>query len=472
MNLTNIFIHFIKEIASLHSLYSLLFALCSLLSLSRNTNETEQSKGKTLKERKLFRDRYRSNIFIDIYFSKESVVFVPERIVQSALLILMRKTFAQSFLVLALALRFCVAHDDELDVSNEISENTRNVVFGIKCGCCKAVTAEIGVQFKEILLETTQKTRGGEEEEEESKMVFRSKYVGQFNEKLQIALDRMCRPPPTATSSKRAIEKSASAAKRWRYSQSGAKAIQNSMLHINTLGQNATDDDLKEIERVMLGIQLFTNDVNKQYVNPDPKVAENSGGTNLMADSYVTGELLDACNRIAESLELEDQLDEAKKNGEFGINEQHKTCLDLDYCKVRQGGAKKKDTRTRSQKDKDEAYERMKKLFVSKEDMEEFEKNNPQMKDEDSVDPLEETLDSPSPKKRKEKNDDETKAATKSDFTAESADESLFASVKRKFDEYLRRYYKVGRNRLSQKLRRHSDAATTTSSENIEKGEL
>jgi hypothetical protein len=328
------------------------------------------------------------------------------------------------------------------------------------------VTAEIGIQFKEILLETTQKTRG--EEEEETKTVFRSKYVGQFNEKLQIALDRMCRLPPTATSSKRAIEKSASAAKRWRYSQSGAKAIQNSMLHINTLGQNATDDDLKEIERVMLGIQLFTNDVNKQYVNPDPKVAENSGGTNLMADSYVTGELLDACNRIAESLELEDQLDEAKKNGEFGINEQHKTCLDLDYCKVRQGGAKKKDTRTRSQKDKDEAYERMKKLFVTKEDMEEFEKNNPQMKDDDSVDPLEETLDSPSPKKRKEKNDDETKAATKSDFTAKSVDESLFASVKRKFDEYLRRY-KVGRNRL-QKLRRQSDTATTTS-ENIE-GEL
>lgn len=377
----------------------------------------------------------------------------------------MRKTFVQRFLVLVLALRVCFAHDEELDVSNEISENTRNLVFGIKCGCCKAVTAEIGIQFKEILLETTQKTRG--EEEEETKTVFRSKYVGQFNEKLQIALDRMCRLPPTATSSKRAIEKSASAAKRWRYSQSGAKAIQNSMLHINTLGQNATDDDLKEIERVMLGIQLFTNDVNKQYVNPDPKVAENSGGTNLMADSYVTGELLDACNRIAESLELEDQLDEAKKNGEFGINEQHKTCLDLDYCKVRQGGAKKKDTRTRSQKDKDEAYERMKKLFVSKEDMEEFEKNNPQMKDDASVDPLEETLDSPSPKKRKEKNDDETKA-TKSDFTAKSGDESLFASVKRKFDEYLRRYT-VGRNRL-QKLQRQSDKATTTS-ENIE-GEL
>jgi len=390
-----------------------------------------------------------------------------QRGTSEALLITMRKTFVQSFLVLALALRFCFAHDEELDVSNEISENTRNLVFGIKCGCCKAVTAEIGIQFKEILLETTQKTRG--EEEEESKTVFRSKYVGQFNEKLQIALDRMCRPPPTATSSKRAIEKSASAAKRWRYSQSGAKAIQNSMLHINTLGQNATNDDLKEIERVMLGIQLFTNDVNKQYVNPDPKVAENSGGTNLMADSYVTGELLDACNRIAESLELEDQLDEAKKNGEFGINEQHKTCLDLDYCKVRQGGAKKKDTRTRSQKDKDEAYERMKKLFVSKEDMEEFEKNNPQLKDDDSVDPLEETLDSPSPKKRKEKNDDETKAATKSDFTAESVDESLFASVKRKFDEYLRRI-KVGRNRL-QKLRRQSGTATTTS-ENIEKGEL
>ena len=54
------------------------------------------------------------------------------------------------------------------------------------------------------------------------------------------------------------------------------------MLHTNTLGQNATDDDLKEIERVMLGIQLFTNDVNKQYVNPDPKVAENSeGGTTM-----------------------------------------------------------------------------------------------------------------------------------------------------------------------------------------------
>jgi len=405
------------------------------------------------------------------------------------MMMMMRKTFARCFLVLVLVKSFCFAMDEELDMSNEISENTRNLVFGIKCGCCKAVTAEIGIQFGEILLETTQKTRGEEEEESSSsgKTVFRSKYVGQFNEKLQIALDRMCRPPPTATSSKRAIEKSASAAKRWRYSQSGAKAIQNSMLHINTLGQNATDDDLKEIERVMLGIQLLTNDVNKQYVNPDPKVAENSGGTNLMADSYVTGELLDACNRIAESLELEDQLDEAKKNGEFGINEQHKTCLDLDYCKVRQGGAKKKDTRTRSQKDKDEAFERMKKLFVSKEDMEEFEKNNPGYsleKDDDSVDPLEETLDSPSPKKRKEKNNNKneeeeddkkeeeaagstkTKAA-KSDFT----DESLLASVKRKFNEYLHRI-KVGQNRL-QKLRRKPGGAApaTTPNENNE-GEL
>ena len=159
----------------------------------------------------------------------------------------------------------------------------------------------------------------------------------------------------------------------------------------------------------------------------------------------------------------------SKRRLEFGINEQHKTRVDLDHCKVRQGGAKKKDTRTRSQKDKDEAYERMKKLFVSKEDMEEFEKNNPQLKDDDSVDPLEETLDSPSPKKRKEKNDDETKA-TKSDFTAKSVDESLFASVKRKFNEYHLRRIKVGRNRL-QKLQRQSVKATTTS-ENIEKGEL
>ena len=153
-----------------------------------------------------------------------------------------------------------------------------------------------------------------------------------------------------------------------------------------------------------------------------------------------------------ESLELEDQLDEAKKNGEFGINEQHKTCLDLDYCKSSPGSAKKKDTRTPS-KDKDEAYERMKKLFVSKEDMEEFEKNNPQLKDDDSVDPLEETLDSPSPKKRKEKNDDETKATK--DTTAKSVDESLFASVKRKFNEYYLRRIKVGRNRL-QKLQRQA----------------
>ena len=220
------------------------------------------------------------------------------------------------------------------------------------------------------------------------------------------------------------------------------------MLHINTLGQNATDDDLKEIERVMLGIQLFTNDVNKQYVNPDPKVAENSGGTNVCSGFPTSPESSwTRAIESLESLELEDQLDEAKKNGEFGINEQHKTCLDLDYCKVRQGGAKKKDTRTRSQKDKDEAYERMKKLFVSKEDMEEFEKNNPQLKDDDSVDPLEETLDSPSPKKRKEKNDDETKA-TKSDFTGQKRDESLLSSVKRKFNEYYLRRIKVGRNRL------------------------
>ena len=151
---------------------------------------------------------------------------------------------------------------------------------------------------------------------------------------------------------------------------------------------------MKEMERVVLGIQLFTNDANKHFRNPNPNVAENSGGTNLMADSFVTAELLDACRRIAESLELEDQLDEAKKNGEFGINEQHKTCLDLDYCKVRKGGAKAKDTRTSEQKDRDEALERMKRLFVTEEEMNQFKKNNPSaFEDNDGVDPLDETLD-------------------------------------------------------------------------------
>ena len=303
--------------------------------------------------------------------------------------------------------------DEETDWSNEISDNTRNVVFGIKCGCCKAVTAEIGFQFDEIREQTTvvtPPTPTSKEEEEEEEMdkeekkeklgKFRSKYVGLFEEKLQASLDRMCRPPPTVrTSSTRAIEKSTSVAKRWRYSKDGAKAIQNSMMHINTLGRNATEEDMKEMERVVLGIQLFTNDANKHFRNPNPKVAENSGGTNLMADSFVTAELLDACRRIAESLELEDQLDEAKKNGEFGINEQHKTCLDLDYCKVRKGGAKAKDTRTSEQKDRDEALERMKRLFVTEEEMNEFKKNNPSaFEDNAGVDPLDETLDSPMPK--------------------------------------------------------------------------
>ena len=145
-------------------------------------------------------------------------------------------SFAVFFFFLALFAFFreqrALAMDVELDMSNEISENTRNLVFGIKCGCCKAVTAEIGLQFKEIL-DKTAKREG--EEKSDAKTVFRSKYVGQFNEKLEIALDRMCRPPPTKTTSKRAIEKSASVAKLWRYSESGAKAIQNSMFHINTL---------------------------------------------------------------------------------------------------------------------------------------------------------------------------------------------------------------------------------------------
>ena len=112
--------------------------------------------------------------------------------------------------------------DEETDWSNEISDNTRNVVFGIKCGCCKAVTAEIGFQFDEIREQTTVKvtpptpTSKEEEEEEEEEMdkeekkeklgKFRSKYVGLFEEKLQASLDRMCRPPPTVrTSSTRRI---------------------------------------------------------------------------------------------------------------------------------------------------------------------------------------------------------------------------------------------------------------------------
>jgi len=358
------------------------------------------------------------------------------------------------FFLLALFFAFfrerALAMDVELDVSNEISENTRNLVFGIKCGCCKAVTAEIGLQFKEIL-DKTAKLEG--EEKSDAKTVFRSKYVGQFNEKLEMALDRMCRPPPTKTTSKRAIEKSASVAKLWRYSETGAKAIQNSMFHINTLGQNATEDDLREMERVLLGIQLFTNDANKQYVNPDPKIAENTGGTNLMADSYVTAELLDACRRVSESLELEDQLDEAKKNGEFGVNEQHKTCIDLDYCKVRKGGTKAKDTRTKEQKDKDEALERMKQLFISKEEMDEFKKNNPDAFDEDKIDPLDETLDSPAPKKKNKKSvlpsreeEEKQKEASKNEAAREEgkSGEGLFASVKEKFNDY---FHKKAQNR-------------------------
>merc|ERR1711959_504134 len=106
--------------------------------------------------------------------------------------------------------------DEETDWSNEISDNTRNVVFGIKCGCCKAVTAEIGFQFDEIREQTTTvvtpPTSKEEMEEDEEKKLgkFRSKYVGLFEEKLQASLDRMCRPPPTRTSSTRAIEKSTS----------------------------------------------------------------------------------------------------------------------------------------------------------------------------------------------------------------------------------------------------------------------
>jgi len=374
------------------------------------------------------------------------------------------------FFLLALFFAFfrerALAMDVELDVSNEISENTRNLVFGIKCGCCKAVTAEIGLRFKEIL-DKTAKLEG--EEKSDAKTVFRSKYVGQFNEKLEIALDRMCRPPPTKTTSKRAIEKSASVAKLWRYSETGAKAIQNSMFHINTLGQNATEDDLREMERVLLGIQLFTNDANKQYVNPDPKIAENTGGTNLMADSYVTAELLDACRRVSESLELEDQLDEAKKNGEFGVNEQHKTCIDLDYCKVRKGGAKAKDTRTKEQKDKDEALERMKQLFISKEEMDEFKKNNPDAFDEDKIDPLDETLDSPAPKKKNKKSvlpsreeEEKQKEASKNEAAREEgkSGEGFFASVKEKFNDY---FNKKAQNRKT-------TTTTTTRNEKDKEG--
>ena len=229
------------------------------------------------------------------------------------------------------------------------------------------------------------------------------------------------------------------------------------------------------MERVLLGIQLFTNDANKHYVNPDPKVAENTGGTNLMADSYVTAELLDACRRVSESLELEDQLDEAKKNGEFGVNEQHKTCIDLDYCKVRKGGAKAKDTRTKEQKDKDEALERMKQLFISKEEMDEFKQNNPDAFDEDKVDPLDETLDSPAPKKKNKNSvlppppreeEDEEKEEKREEEEAsknkgKSGGEGLFASVKEKFNDY---FHKKARNKMT---------TTTTSTRNEEgEGEL
>jgi hypothetical protein len=362
-------------------------------------------------------------------------------------------TFTQllslSLLLLSSLFHKCSADDVENDISNEISENTRNVVFGIKCGACKAVTQEIGSLFKQALDLSSSLSSNASE-----KTVFRSKYVAEFTAKFEDMIAKMCARPLLETTEGRengssnnkqsssSSSSSSSIANRWRYSADGAKAIQNSMMHINTLGRDAKENDIDEIQRVTLGIQLFTNAREKMFENPDPELAEKTRGTNIMADSWVTNELLDACARVTESLEFDDQIEEAKKTGEFGIDEQHKTCLELDYCKVRKGGAKAKSRKSKKELEQDEALERMKTMFVSKED---HEKITAEINDAaaiaDSNDPLEETLDAGHSGRSRKTSSNSTSSSSKETLERERRSEQRKESGGRFFSNLLERSF-------------------------------
>ena len=244
-------------------------------------------------------------------------------------------------LVFALAQSRARALDDEIDAMDERSDNYRALVHGIRCGACKAVTSELG----QVFASTAAKHRA----DAGTTNAFGGRYVSQFRTKFAREAEEVC-------ASEGVIERE------WGYSKQGAENIINTTRVFDRLGANLTKEESSMIQMTVFGLGLFTKDANERFHYRGPPGSEEPGSEtySMTSNTFARNTLREACRAVSESLEFDDAVDEAVSNADdegFDFGVQHKLCLQLDYCKVKNRNGKRRPIERIKQSDGTVAYE-------------------------------------------------------------------------------------------------------------------
>jgi len=230
-----------------------------------------------------------------------------------------RATTLLATLVLALVSLSRAGDVDPLvDAADEQSDNYRSLVFGIKCGACKAVTREFGDAFARAA--SKHKLDAG------PTRAFGSKYVSMFRDALSRATDRVCAADGPV-------------AREWGYSEKGAESIIGTSRAFDRLGVNLTKEEAAMIQQTVFGLGIFTKEASARFRHRGPPGSDVPGSDNysMISDSFARNTLREACSAVHDSLELDEAVDRAVANPDegFDYSAQHKLCLELDYCRVR-----------------------------------------------------------------------------------------------------------------------------------------
>lgn len=254
---------------------------------------------------------------------------------------------ARAVVVVAVALASVVnvvtvvaSADPMIDFEDERSDNYRSLVFGIKCGACKAVTSEIGNAFA--------RTAKRHKRDADTTDAFGGRYVSQFRTKLSREVDEVC-------AENGVVERE------WGYSEKGASNVINTTRVFDRAGVNLTQEESSMIQMTVFGLGIFTKEPSERFHYRGPPGSEEPGSDNfsLISNTFARKTLREACQAVSDSLEFDEAIDEAVSSVEegfdFGI--QHKLCLQLNYCKVKNKRGKRQSIERVKQNDGSVAYE-------------------------------------------------------------------------------------------------------------------
>ncbi len=103
------------------------------------------------------------------------------------------------------------------------------------------------------------------------------------------------------------------------------------------------------IQMTVFGLGIFTKEPSERFHYRGPPGSEEPGSDNfsLISNTFARKTLREACQAVSDSLEFDEAIDEAVSSVEegfdFGI--QHKLCLQLNYCKVKNKRGKRQSQR-------------------------------------------------------------------------------------------------------------------------------